>query len=156
MTPTRIVERDALAIHDRLLALDGGAPGVCDPGLLASALARPPQHNAYGDAPDIVRLAALYTHGIFSNHPFVDGNERVGFVVGVLTLELNACTFTAPQELATLAVLYLAAGTPAWTGTNASYAIMLGRPTALEAEPPHRCDIWPACRGRCMNHVRRT
>ena len=99
MTPTRIVERDALAIHDRLLALDGGAPGVCDPGLLASALARPPQHHAYGDAPDIVRLAALYTHGIFSNHPFVDGNERVGFVVGVLTLELNACTFTAPQEL---------------------------------------------------------
>ena len=109
-TPIWIVERDVLAIHDRLLTLDGGAPGVRDPGLLASALARPPQHHAYGDAPDVIRLAALYTHAIVSNHPFVDGNKRVGFVIGVLLLELNACTFTAPQELATLAVLDLAAG----------------------------------------------
>ena len=109
-TPTWIVERDALAIHDRLLALDGGTPGVRDAGLLASALPRPPQHHADGDAPDIVRLAALYTHAIVSNHPFVDGNKRVGFVVGILFLELNACTFTAPQALATLAVMDLAAG----------------------------------------------
>ena len=99
-----------LAIHDRLLALDGGAFGVRDPGLLASALARPPQHHAYGDAPDIVRLATLYAHAIVSNHPFVDGNKRVGFVVGVVFLELHAYAFTAPQELATLAVLDLATG----------------------------------------------
>lgn len=108
--PIWIVERDVLAIHERLLALDGGASGVRDAGLLASALARPTQHHAYGDAPDIVRLAALYTHAIVSNHPFVDGNKRVGFVVGVLFLELNGYAFTAPQELATLAVLDLAAG----------------------------------------------
>ena len=110
MTPTWIVERDVLAIHDRLLALDGGSVGVRDTGLLASALARPLQHHAYGDAPDIVRLAALYTHAIVSNHPFVDGNKRVGFVVGVVFLELHGFAFTAPQELATLAVLDLAAG----------------------------------------------
>ncbi len=109
-TPTWIVERDALAIHERLLALDGGAPGVRDAGLLASLLARPPQHHANADAPDIVRLAALYVHAIVSNHPFVDGNKRVGFVVGVLFLELNGYRFTAPQELATLAVLDVAAG----------------------------------------------
>ena len=110
MTPTWIVERDVLAIHDRLLALDGGSVGVRDTGLLASALARPPQHHAYGDAPDIVRLAALYTDVIVSKNPFVDGNERVGFVVGVVFLELHGFAFTAPQELATLAVLDLAAG----------------------------------------------
>ena len=109
-TPTWISEGDVHAVHDRLLALDGGAAGVRDPGLLASALARPQQHHAYGDAPDVIRLAALYTHAIVSNHPFVDGNKRVGFVIGVLFLELNAGTFTAPQELATLAVLDLAAG----------------------------------------------
>ncbi|TVR89003.1 MAG: type II toxin-antitoxin system death-on-curing family toxin, partial [Trueperaceae bacterium] len=67
--PIWIGERDVLAIHERLLALDGGAAGVRDAGLLASALARPPQHHAYADAPDIVRLAALYTHAIVSNHP---------------------------------------------------------------------------------------
>ena len=44
------------------------------------------------------------------NHPFVAGNERVGFVVGVLFLELHGYTFTAPQALATHVVLDLAAG----------------------------------------------
>ena len=52
--------------------LDGGACGVRDAGLLASALARPQQHRAYADAPAIVRCAALYVHAIVSNHPFVD------------------------------------------------------------------------------------
>jgi death-on-curing protein len=108
--PSWIVERDVLAIHDRLLALDGGATGLRDPGLLASALARPPQHLAYANAPDVVRLAALTTDAIVRNHPFVDGNKRVGFVVGVLYLELHGYAFTAPQALATHAVLDLAAG----------------------------------------------
>jgi len=105
-----IVERDVLAIHDRLLALEGGAPGLRDAGLLASASARPQQHHAYGESPDVVRLAALYTDAILQDHPFIDGNKRVGFVVGVLVLELHGYAFTAPQALATHAVLDLAAG----------------------------------------------
>jgi death on curing protein len=105
-----IVERDALAIHARLLALDGGAPGVRDAGLLASALGRPLHHHAYAGVTDVIRLAALYTEAIVANHPFADGNKRVGFVVGVLFLELHGYTFSAPQELATHMVLDLAAG----------------------------------------------
>ena len=45
-----------------------------------------------------------------SNHPFVDGNKRTGFVVGILFLELNGPTFTASEADATQAVLGLAAG----------------------------------------------
>jgi len=45
------------------------------------------------------------------NHPFVDGNKRTGFVVGVLFLELNGYRFTASEEAAAQAVLELAAGT---------------------------------------------
>ena len=109
--PVWIVARDALAIHDRLLALDGGTSGLRDAGLLlASALARPRQHLAYGVEPDIIRLAAISTDAIVRNHPFVDGNKRVGFVIGVLFLELHGLAFTAPQALATHAVLDLAAG----------------------------------------------
>jgi len=44
------------------------------------------------------------------NHPFVDGNKRTGFVVGILFLELNGYRFTATQEAATQAVLELASG----------------------------------------------
>jgi death on curing protein len=109
--PAWIDERDALALHDRLLALHGGAPGVRDEGLLESALARVRQMYAYADAPNMIDMAAAYTAGIIRNHPFIDGNKRTGFVVGVLFLELNGYSFTASEEDAAQAVLKLAAGT---------------------------------------------
>jgi death on curing protein len=108
--PLWIDERDALILHDRLLALYGGAAGVRDRALLQSALARPRQHRAYGQGTDIAQLAAVYTAGIVGNHPFVDGNKRTGFLVGVLFLELNGYRFTAPEEEAAVAVEALAAG----------------------------------------------
>ena len=109
--PIWIDERDALALHDRLLALHGGAAGVRDEGLLKSALARPQQHFAYGQNPDVIDLATAYTAGIVRNHPIVDGNKRTGFVVGILFLELNGYRFTASEIDATQAVVALAAGT---------------------------------------------
>jgi death-on-curing protein len=107
--PAWIGEREVLAIHDRSLALHGGASGLRDAGLLQSALARPQQHYAYADSPNIPALAALYTAGIVRNHPFVDGNKRAGFVAGILFLELNGFDFRATEEDATHAVLDLAA-----------------------------------------------
>ena len=109
--PVWIETRDGLAIHDRLLAVHGGASGVRDQGLLESALARPRQHYAYAGSPDILEMAALYTAGVVRNHPFVDGNKRAGFVIGVLFLELNGVDFNATEEDATQAVTSLAAGT---------------------------------------------
>ncbi len=109
--PLWIDERDTLTLHDRLLALHGGAAGVRDDALLKSALARPQQIDAYADAPDLIDLAAAYTVGIVRNHPFIDGNKRTGFVVGILFLELNGYRFTASEEDAAQAVLGLAAST---------------------------------------------
>ncbi len=109
--PVWIDERDALALHDRLLALDGGAAGLCDAGLLQSALARPQQLHSYGDNPGIIDMAAAYIAGIVRNHPFIDGNKRTGFLLGVLFLELNGFHFTATEESAAQAILSLAAGT---------------------------------------------
>ncbi|MDS4021339.1 MAG: type II toxin-antitoxin system death-on-curing family toxin [Candidatus Competibacter sp.] len=109
--PLWIEERDALVLHDRLLALHGGAAGLRDGGLLQSALARPCQMHVYADAPDTIDLAAAYTAGLVRNHPFIDGNKRVGFVVGILFLELNGYRFTASEVDAAQAVLALAAGT---------------------------------------------
>ncbi len=76
-----------------------------------SALARPHQHYAYAETPDIIDMATAYTAGIVGNHPFVDGNKRTGFVVGILFLELNGYRFTATEEDAAQAILELAAGT---------------------------------------------
>lgn len=103
--------RDALMLHGRLLALHGGAAGVRDDGLLQSALARPQQLHAYANAPDLIEMATAYTAGIVRNHPFVDGNKRTGFVIGILFLELNGYRFTATQASSAQAVIELAAGT---------------------------------------------
>jgi len=128
--PIWIDEQDALTIHERLLLRHGGAGGVRDQRLLESALARPRQLYAYGDAPDLIDMAAAYTVGIVRNHPFVDGNKRAGFVVGVLFLELNGQDFVASEAEAAVAVLELAAGTldqsgfAAWLRDN----VRKGRP----------------------------
>jgi death-on-curing protein len=107
--PLWILERTALAAHDRLLAAHGGAGGLRDAALLKSALARPRQHYVYSP-PDLVELAALYTAGLVRNHPFVDGNKRTGFAIGGAFLELNGFVFRASEEDAIQAVLALAAG----------------------------------------------
>lgn len=117
--PVWIDEHDALVLHDRLLALHGGAPGLRDDGLLKSALARPRQHLAYAESPDIIDLATAYTTGIVSHHPFVDGNKRIGFVLGILFLELNGYRFTASEEDAAQAVVALASGNLDETGYGA-------------------------------------
>lgn len=108
--PVWIEEALCLSLHDRLLAFHGGASGVRDEGLLKAALARARQLAAYGASADIVDLAAAYTAGIVKNHPFVDGNKRTGFVVGILFLETNGFSFAATEIAAANAVLALAAG----------------------------------------------
>jgi death on curing protein len=108
--PLWIETREVLAIHDRHLAFHGGAVGLRDSGLLESALARPRQHYAYSESPSMIEMAGLYTAGIVRNHPFVDGNKRTGFVVGVLFLELNGFDFRASEADATRTVMGLAAG----------------------------------------------
>ncbi|MBL8266553.1 type II toxin-antitoxin system death-on-curing family toxin [Steroidobacter sp.] len=110
MTEPIWIEADrALAIHEQLLVEHGGGEGVRDNSLLQSALGRPLNHISYANS-DIIELAAKYTAGIVKNHPFVDGNKRTGFVLGVLFLELNGYRFTASEEAAAQAILELAAG----------------------------------------------
>jgi death-on-curing protein len=109
--PIWIETQEALLLHARLLALHGGASGLRDEGLLQSALARPQQMYAYAEKSDMIEMASACTAGIVGNHPFVDGNKRTGFVVGVLFLELNGFRFTATEEDAAQAVVELAAAT---------------------------------------------
>jgi death on curing protein len=107
---TWVDERDIVVVHDRLLALHGGLPGLRDRGLLESALARLRHHYSYAESVDAVDIAALYTVAIVQNHPFVDGNKRAGFLAGILFLELNGFDFRASEEEVIRAVLALAAG----------------------------------------------
>ena len=108
MDPVWLSKAVVLAVHGRLLAEHGGAPGVRDLALLDSALARPQHLLAYGD-PDICELAAAYTSGIIRNHPFVDGNKRTGFMAGYVFLASNDLQLTATEVDVVQVVTLLAA-----------------------------------------------
>ncbi len=107
--PRWVLRETVLALHEQLLAEFGGLHGIRDEGLFDSALARPRQQFAY-DKRDVVALAAAYAFGLVRNHPFIDGNKRIGFSVAVLFLELNGHEFTATEVDAVLQTLALAAG----------------------------------------------
>lgn len=106
--PQWLLRETVLALHERLLAEFGGLGGVRDEGLFDSALARPQQLLAYGK-PNLFDLAAAYAFGLVRNHPFLDGNKRIGFTAAVVFLELNGYRFTASEAEATIQTLALAA-----------------------------------------------
>lgn len=117
-----VEDETVLALHDQLLAAFGGASGVRDEGLLASALARPRAKARYA-ASDLFDLAAAYAFGLVKNHPFVDGNKRIGFATAIVFLEVNGQIFEAPEAEALVETLALAAG----DRSEAAYAAWLRR-----------------------------
>ena len=78
-------------------------------------------------------MAAAYTAGIVRNHPFMDGNKRTGFVVGILFLELNGYRFTASEEDAAKAVMPQQDGTP--TGGSSSARRTWSMPLSMLFDP---------------------
>ena len=108
-TPVWVLRETVLTLHEQSLAEFGGETGIRDEGLLDSALARPENLFAYGK-PTLFDLAASYGFGLVKNHPFIDGNKRVGFIVAVVFLELNGYRFQATEAEAAVRTLALAAG----------------------------------------------
>ncbi|MBL8555615.1 MAG: type II toxin-antitoxin system death-on-curing family toxin [Phenylobacterium sp.] len=108
--PTWLDEEIVLALYEDVVAASGGAFGVRDAGLLASALARPQQRYHYEEAREIIALAATYAVAIASNHPFIDGNKRVAFIALGQFLADNGIVLTAGVDDATTIMLGVAKG----------------------------------------------
>jgi len=107
--PEWLLEETLIALHEVLVSEFGGETGIRDEGLLESALARPRNLLNYGRA-DLFDLAAAYAYGLVKNHPFIDGNKRVGFMAAAIFLELNRIRFRAAEVDAAVEMLALAAG----------------------------------------------
>lgn len=90
---------EVLAIHRDQVARYGGVPGIRDIELLKSALGMPAA--TYGGQflhTDIHEMAAAYLFHLVKNHPFLDGNKRVGAVAALVFLALNGYDFDAPED----------------------------------------------------------
>jgi death-on-curing protein len=112
--PSEIVWLDIeiiYAVHDAQVAEHGGSVGVRDTNLLESALTRAMRHAAYADPhSDIPTLAAIYGIAFVRNHPFIDGNKRVGLVALELFLRQNGFRLAADNASCVVEMLALAAG----------------------------------------------
>jgi len=77
-------------IHAEVIKQFGGANGIRDENLLASAVLTP-QSSFGGKSPyaDIVEIAAAYLFYICRNHPFVDGNKPTAMMTAIVVLRLN-------------------------------------------------------------------
>jgi death-on-curing protein len=90
-----LTAEQVLFLHDRLVEETGGEHGVRDLGGLESALARP--KAGFGGTefyPALMTKAAVVMDGIIRNHPFIDGNKRVGIATAALFLEVNGYRLT--------------------------------------------------------------
>ena len=110
MEPRWIPLELVLAIHDRQLAEHGGREGVRDMNALKSALARPQNLLAYGNASTLFELAAVLAVGIAKNHPFIDGNKRTALVVAMSFLEVNGYESDTDEESIAVVFEQLAEG----------------------------------------------
>ncbi len=81
---------DVMTIHRNQIQRYGGRDGLRERGMLLSAIAMP--EASFGGKylhPDLPAMAAAYLYHIIQNHPFVDGNKRVGLVAALAFLYLN-------------------------------------------------------------------
>ena len=110
---TELVQR----IHEDQIRRYGGSPGVRDMGLLESAVAMP-QAGSGGEYfhTDLFEMAAAYLFHLVKNHPFVDGNKRVGAMAAYAFLELNGKVLDAPEKEFGDLVLAVAEGKLAKSG----------------------------------------
>lgn len=79
-----------MEIHEAVIDAFGGARGIRDRGLLESAIGAV-QASASGNSvfADLPEIAAAYLFYLCRNHPFVDGNKRVGMASAIVYLRLN-------------------------------------------------------------------
>jgi death-on-curing protein len=99
------------SIHSDLLQRYGGRPGLRDPGLLDPALAQPKMTvgGKFVHKP-LFDKAAAYGFHVCKNHPFVDGNKRVAFVLMDIFLQKNGWEITSNEEEAYSMMISLASG----------------------------------------------
>ena len=107
----RLSKPQILLLHDQLVEATGGSSGLRDEGMLDSALNAPFQTFGGEDIyPSLQQKAARLCFGLVNNHPFVDGNKRIGAHAMLVFLALNGIELQYTQTELSDVILQLAAG----------------------------------------------
>lgn len=109
--PEFLTLEDVLELHAGQISTYGGSPGLRSLDLLESAIAQP--QMMFGGQflhADLFEMAAAYLFHLVQNHPFVDGNKRIGLEAALVFLELNDTSIEVADEPLTELVLGVAQG----------------------------------------------
>ena len=102
---------EVLELHRRITAVSGGATALRDLGALEAAVAQPRASYAGEDLyPDLAAKATALAFSLINNHPFVDGNKRVGHAALETFLVLNGYELDADVDASEEIILAVAAG----------------------------------------------
>ena len=103
--------QEVLWLHSRIVELSGGASGLRDRGALESAVAQPQASFGGVDLyPTLAAKAAALAHSLIQNHPFIDGNKRIGHAAMEVFLILNGFEIDATVDDQENAIMSVASG----------------------------------------------
>lgn len=95
----KLTKDNILTLYKIMVDNTGGTIGIRDTSLLESALNAPFQ--TFGDEelyPSINEKASRLCYGLIKNHPFIDGNKRIGVYAMLVFLELNNINLNFSDE----------------------------------------------------------
>ncbi len=96
---------EIIKIHKALINIFGGLHGIRDTSLLESAMAYPQLAYSIGMERDAHMIAAFYCYHLIKNHPFIDGNKRIGSFAMIDFLKINGFQVTLTNnEVVDLAI----------------------------------------------------
>ena len=109
--PLFLTFAEIIEIHDYQISHFGGSDGLRSAEMLKSAIGMP-SSTFSGEYlhPTIPEMAAAYLFHLVENHPFLDGNKRVGAMASLVFLDLNGYEFNATDEEFTDLVMRVASG----------------------------------------------
>lgn len=106
-----LVLKEILELHRRLIDQSGGTAGLRDMGMLESAMAQPLMtFDGEELYPTIVEKASALGFSLIKNHPFLDGNKRIGHAAMEIFLVLNGHEINAPVDEQEQIILRVASG----------------------------------------------
>jgi death-on-curing protein len=85
-------------LHRGLIVTFGGASGIRDKRLLESAISYPQLLYSIAMEHDVCTLASAYCYHLVKNHPFVDGNKRIGTLTMLTFLKMNGVLCIIPKS----------------------------------------------------------
>jgi len=103
--------QEVISLHSLIIAQSGGSSGLRDRGALESAVAQPEASFDGEDLyPDLSSKAAALGHSLIQNHPFIDGNKRIGHGAMEVFLLLNGHEIDASVDEQETIIIGVASG----------------------------------------------